>query len=55
MLRFGSVGKMKTANQTKPSGWARKWSDYIQTKCDFLRIWFGLVWFTIFYWVGSIL
>jgi len=25
MLRFGSVGKMKTANQTKPCGWVRKW------------------------------
>ena len=48
MLRFGAVDKMKTANQTKPFGWARKWSDYIRTKCDFCGLWF-------FYWIGSVL
>jgi len=48
LVWFGSVGKMKTANQTKPCGWARKWSDYIRTKCSFLWFRFGLVRFAVF-------
>jgi len=47
MLQFGSVGKIKTANQTKPYDWVKKWSEYIQTKCNFLRFWFGLVRFAV--------
>jgi len=45
---------MKTANQTKSCSWARKWSEYIRTKCGFLRFRFGLVRFTVFllYWFG---
>ena len=35
MSRFGSVGKIKTVNQTKSCGWVRKWSKYIQTKYGF--------------------
>jgi len=47
ILRFGLVGKIKTANRTKPCGWVKNWSEYIRTKCDFLRFavflldWFG--------------
>jgi len=35
LVWFDSVGKMKTANQTKPCGFVKKWSEYIQTKCGF--------------------
>ena len=46
MFWFDSVGKIKSANQTKR--WVKKWSEYIQTKCDFLRFRFWLVRFAIF-------
>jgi len=33
---------------TKPCGWVKKWSEYIQTICGFLRFRFRLVHFAIF-------
>lgn len=35
---FGSVGNIKTANQTKPYGWIKNWFEHIQTKCDFFAV-----------------
>jgi len=43
ILRFGSVDKIQTANQTKPCGCVKKWSEYIQTKCGFLQFRIGSV------------
>ena len=48
---------MQTANQTELHGSMQKSSEFILTKCDFLRLRFGLVWFglRLFYWVGLVL
>jgi len=48
LVWFGSVPKMQTANQTEPRGLVQKSSEFIRTKCGFLRFWFGLVWFAVF-------
>lgn len=48
MLRFGLVGKIKTANQIIPCGWVKNQYEHIQIKCGFLRFQFGLVRFAFF-------
>jgi len=47
-LRFGSLDKIKTVNQTKPCDWVKKWFEYNQTKCGFLQFWFRLVQCAVF-------
>jgi len=42
LVWFDSVGKIKTANQTKPCDWVKKWSEYIRTKCGFGLDWSNL-------------
>jgi len=54
LVWFASVGKMKTANQTKPYGFVKKWSDISKLNAVFSG--FGLGWFGLrfFYWIGSV-
>jgi len=42
MLRFDSVGKIKTANHIESYDWVKKWSKYIRTKCSFWSFRFDL-------------
>ena len=48
LVWFGSVAEMQTANRTEPCGSVQKSSEFIRTKCGFLRFRFGLVWFAVF-------
>ena len=48
LVWFSSVGKIKAINWTKPCGWVKRWSKYIQTKCSFMQFWFGLDRFAVF-------
>jgi len=57
MLRFGSVGKTKTANQTKSNHAVEQENDLITSELNVVFCIFGLGWFDLrfFYWVGSVL
>jgi len=43
LVWFGLVVEMQIANQTKLRGSMQKSSEFIRTKCDFLRFWIGLI------------
>jgi len=49
LVWFGSVARCKP--QTESRGSVQKSSEFIRTKCGFLRFRFGLVWFAVFLFV----